>query len=629
MVGLLGLIAIGHTVDTDSSNDLGQLLTLLPGLEGIHEDEDRDAVLAWLAPTGEHTCTVVQFKYSSIHQPKVIHRKEFVKIVNQLAKTALPAQTSKQPVSRFALVTNRPLAANISTCLEPLNERVRTWKQECDLNPTLDEDILSTLTEMTFVTGSMDYWGDGLRNFAKQYGVLDDEMEAGIHRLCGLVALQTTHGETDARVTRDVLKKTFTGSDRAVRLVPDSVRESAIDAVQRFARDLVWVRDAPVWRDKQEELSDAARTFPVVLVTGEGGSGKTVGVWKWADENSHAVQGMGPFTDAVLASDVTGTWVHDLVWRWRGMDGTRDERGDDPDRSIRRLFAANGDLHRPILHLALDGLDALDDSQPREAIRELIQWLVEHHPTNNEQRNPPCTLVVSCRSKKEMEERLWLDKGFEAGKLLALVETVQFGDFEPQDLEIGARVAAGQGGLEPDIAERLAQAFRAHPRTTTPSHRDFAGVPLVDDRAAGQVPTFVLDALRHPVLWGAFLYLDSADLRSAVLAGDQHGMNALADKFVGRFQSQTRDRLEAKVGRHGMVQDVLISVAHWMKERRKKVVTRRNWTRAAMLVGDVHYVLASDLLSEAISGGVLAPSLDGWTWRHEFVGIYLGSIAGL
>jgi hypothetical protein len=627
MVGLGGLVALAHDVPTDGDDDVALLVRVLPGLRGEHEGEDRDGVLLWALPTGENAATVVQFKHSGITPPKKIYRGEFVEIVDRLIQTSLPSGSPDYPVTKYALVTNRPLSDELDACLEPAGHRLRTWCTGCDLEESLETERLAALSNMAFISGSVTDWEDALHRFARRRGCFDDEIEAGVDRLIGYIARSTAASPDPVTITEVVLLQAVTGSGQVRLLMPDTATRPEERMFTSFRDDRARTRGAVVRREKDVELWAQVGTHPVVLVTGRGGSGKTVALWNSASHEADNQAGSGGFADVRYAPEVSDHWVQDLVRKWRETEPAQLPRDESATNSIGRLVVANPDLDRPVLHLGVDGMDVYLPTQSRNAIRDLIRSLVQLHESSSERQAPPCTLVMTCRTKNELDRVLFLGRGYDSPDFEGIAQ-VEFGDFEPEFLAYGVLDTAEANGIDREIAGRLSSALF---RLSSTDATQVLSEPLGSSGAAAgggdqDVPEHVLSALRHPAMWRAFLDPDVREVHQAILNGDQGGLSRLAKVFVRRFEHQTEERMGDKLIRTGMVQDVLQSVALWMAQKPATVVKRNQWTQAAAGLSDVSPVVSVKLRDEAESFGVLTRAGDAWTWRHSFVGEYLAAV---
>jgi len=625
VVGIQGLIALAYSAAIENDQEYEAFLKLLPNPTGVHE-VDEDAVVQWITPTGTSGSTYLQFKYSSVDQPESIDRTDLCKILDHLPADTSSTDGKSTATVKYALVTNRPLSGPLENCLEEHTKKLYAWRTGCDhKDKPLGVERLEKLKRLRFVFASMEDWQQKLRGLAREYGLLPDEIETGINALCGRLALDTVATADPPRVTRESLLSIFCGSDRAQRLVPRCAWQSTIAALDGFRAVRVPLKGHVVRRDKDDELWELARNYPVVAVTGPGGSGKTVALWNWAAAQAPAEDGSGRFVGIKFAPEVPEYWVYQLVWKWRGLSHVDDPKGRDHERAMKRLLIANPERGRPILLLAIDGLDADIDEEALGRIRILVKWLVQSHPQVTGNHEPPCTLVLTCRTEEELRRKLGSGGGFGSPEF-PRIEVVDFGDFEPKQLAGGALDEETRVVLGERVAGRLSDALLEY-SLANPALLSSPAVLLASAGASGparDIPSYVLDALLHPLIWRAFLDLPSADVRMAVLDGDPWGLRQLAEITVSRFDFQTKERLDLKAHPSGLIRHALADVAHWMSDNSRAIISRTDWREA--MKDHMSGSLARKLLGEAETGGIIIQSSDGCSWRHAFVADYLLSV---
>jgi hypothetical protein len=639
MVGLWGLSATGYSVvddagGTEDASDLERLLVLMRGATAEHETGDRDATLEWLTPEGEHASTIVQFKYSVLDPPRAIERTELRGIIDQLVRTSDRLETAECQSIRYALVTNRSLGARLCKCLDDHGGGLFRWKQGVDLKPTLGAMRLQVLAQMAFIIQTMEQWEERLYVFAHRYGAIDMEPERGINELTGLLARGTSTARLPSPITLRTMREVFAGSSEAVPLVPESARPHAREAVADFDISQIPRDSAPIWRREQDVLIDLARRFPVVVVTGTGGCGKTVGLWQWARDNVESPSGTGAFTGLRSARDLRPHWIHDLVWTWRNMPDRTDSLSTDTERAFERLQAANDKGERPILHLGIDGVDAHINVDAANRIKEIFDWLIEHRtrlggedgPVQSElEKGPPATLVVTCRTRGELENLLCLNLGYSSSE--TQFETVEFSVFDPPDLAEGGRMLVADGRLESDVVERLEASLRLHFAEAFDRAASVAPVLALASTADSweDVRKDILDALRHPAMWRAFLGLDSREERVDVLNGSTEGLNRISEEYVNRFTHQTVQRQPHNFDNRQVTRDALATVALRTEPSTEQWFAKSDWIDAVRTIPDMSTYLALQLFHEAESGGIISAGVDSWCWLHKFVQSYLAS----
>ena len=257
------------------------------------------------------------------------------------------------------------------------------------------------------------------------------------------------------------------------------------------------------------DIRDYARSFPIVVVAGVGGSGKTVALLDWAETLAKERDASAAFTDLQVARHVPPDWIHDLVWMWKNMYGRSDGIGKDMKRAFERLRVANGDGRRPLLHLGVDNVNEQAPFQTREQLKGIFDWFMTYHPAITGQELPWACLVFTCRTKGEFEDALFVNTG--TGYHGEEYPIIEVGDFHPPDLARGAANAAEQGTISSAIAVRLGKALLRHRRKTF-DDADADLQVIFDNPSAPEyqdIPEPILQILLHPTMWHAILLASS------------------------------------------------------------------------------------------------------------------------
>jgi len=161
---------------------------------------------------------------------------------------------------------------------------------------------LATLANTTLVKRSMVDWENSLLRFAREYGAIGDEPRRGINEIVGMLARHTEAETIPPPVTIDSIMTAFTHDPKARSVTSASVAPLALRALNAFQEANIPIRGEPIVRDLDSDLDDAARQFPVVVITGDGGCGKTVAVWHWGRELLSSDIPVEAFTALVLVA---------------------------------------------------------------------------------------------------------------------------------------------------------------------------------------------------------------------------------------------------------------------------------------------------------------------------------------
>lgn len=565
-----------------------------------HERFDQDALIelsgSSIASQNENqaqdTWDLVQFKYSA--NRSAIGPQELQEISDAFGRGQARAQQLGFNINERFLVTNRSVARE--------NEN---WARE---------QGITLVQRQTF-----DDWIDRLRHFGSEHGCTDEEIQAGIGNLVFSIMSQISSGQ-NAQVTETQLKEAFTGNRNAARLTLASVHNISKQDISQVKLQLDFdLADQPLRRaivDRIAELVAARRAL--ILLTGNGGCGKTVALWQWVWETSgEAVpQGLAAF---LSASSVIRTCITEQVCKWGNYGPQHAVRwGEQPDVSIQRLLLANPGIASPIYHLGLDGADEVTDVRRQNELREVLQWFWrEDQDSLKEQRDPKAVLVVTCRGEEKIFTSLGLGlSGFPyRGDLPQMVVIEGFSDQELKQLakttlsnelylKIKSALVIGQSEEVQDRYEESALQTTGRSANTT-----------------------VVEALKHPAMWHSFSKLMSSESeREKILDGDEEALSELAKSHVDWFCNRTEHRgfgIESK--------QISILLAHiargsYSREDESRTATRSDWNGLASRDFGLGVPQAQQLFQEALSIGLIEQPMGpgpSWRWRHRFVARYL------
>ncbi len=610
----------------ESDPDGDKLRTLLQIVDRgrlEHEGYD-DASIQTGDEEGDKSVTLVQFKYSSQDHPPDIAEEALKKIARRLASSAQKAKDDGFDVRSFFLVSNRKLNRGAETLRVTARGEVIQGLDDKQRHALAELEVLDTITQSS--------WLDSLRRFACQHGAIGDEISAGVDRLVGNLLTRTAGGQ-DTSVTYADLLEAFTNYNGSKPLTTAAValESGAALAALQSSLDL---QGAPTPRSFLRELAEEAEQHAIVVLAGPGGSGKTVALWQWSREMVAAGPHRGgAFTMMQFADALPTSWVAGTACDWRHLPWNHAHRDEDPNKVLRRLESANpeGEVSRPLLHLALDGLDELGAVQHTlAALRSLIDWCwaEEKRIRGNAVLRPRMTLVVTCRDMHDFARRfLHLSRGGGDIPEDLMPARVMAGDFWEDEL-----LAAAESVV--DIRQVLGPALMTKAERVGREVGDFAPPRVLGGGRGAKrnvtqhdAPAILTDLL-HPVVWGALLDLPAAQ-RERALVGDEGGMRELAAKVVKRFARKVIARGRVLLN-EGDLQSVLQAIAERTHDDFDGATQSYSggWRDAAcagtgsLLNRNEAYVL----YQEALSGGLITEdSTLVWRWRHGLVRDYLAS----
>ena len=136
-----------------------------------------------------------------------------------------------------------------------------------------------------------------------------------------------------------------------------------------------------------------------------------------------------------------------------------------------------------------------------------------------------------------------------------------------------------------------------------------------------------MDALSHPVMWQAYLKLKEAE-RVGALDSDDACVSLLAGTYIEWFHWKLMLRDAQWLKRLELASLVEILAAISAVTGAGATHSEDEWVQPACARDLVSQSQASDLLREAISGGLLRETARRqWQWRHRIVREYLADVA--
>lgn len=627
-MGASAIVAMGECQgDNPHTPELDALVRAArqPGVRADTESFDQDLFLR--DESGRHVerrCIIAQFKYSRDQTAHTgMHQGNINGIIRRLDMAASAARAIGYLPVAYVLVTNRTITRG-GTAGHP---RVRLLTPNVDLlmaGPSAPDEPTLYVAQGPSMRG----WVDELRDFARRFGLDDDEIDDGIVWLMGHL-LNAGGGATrvNAALDRKTFTRAFTGSMDTRPLTADDVALRFKDSLE--PPRLPWKPNNPlVYRDVLGEIIERARRRAIVVVYGPGGCGKTAVLWQWADATAnyrtseHPTSFSGSLTSLDVANGIGATWVSKVIAAWGGWQARNRLYSDHPDAVWGRLQRANPDAELPILHLGLDGLDEDVEASPRrDAVRDVLRWFWEEDVEVVRTGQPPrATLVVTCRDgARTVEDILHLDRSGRV-PIVTTLEQVRVGDFSGVDL---SRAVAELPLDRAEIRRRLDEMISLvdeegeEDDVVTPFGQSPAAASLTPMAPDTTVASDVYAALKHPATWEAFLSLDVGS-QSDILSGSN--TVRLAREVVGRAcrKAHQRHRLAFPY------EDDLMPVLRGIARRTAYNLTSIRFTEwvAGARESDLLSPAATRVLyREARSAGLIEEEGDYslWRWKHKMV----------
>jgi hypothetical protein len=626
-----GIGARAHGGLDDADHLTCDLVLLARQARILHEAHGEDVVFQQPGPANEATAVQVKFSRRAGSTPiQPADLRDILHAFDRARAAAAPALD----VTGFILVSNRQLSASAEalyqkrdrpTPFAKLREPERNWlmiptrkarevKQQYGSTQAAAEAWHAIFRRLRIFAGvAGQHWLDGLRRYAVARGLPPEEFEGCLSRLVGEAVRGTIQHPLD--LSRAWLNQTLLGFPDArpltLQAAGDSAREAArLRAEQWYAENLVTKARTVIRRPLFAAVAQQAAQFPVVLLLGDGGCGKSVLAGRFVCE-----EGARRLVASVSTRDFDRHWLGESFNEWRSAQRADSLAVLPVSEVLRRVQLANEQEERPLLLLNVDGLDEATDEDRRELRRLLDACRTQQPPSPY-----AVVLLLTARLSDPSPERTrdhlirLLTSAHYPAELAPQFGVVSVRDFD--DDELREAIAA----LPPPLRGRLAEAIRilSGQASATTTLGEEAGLPPTR-------PVFdpgLLASLHHPALWGEFLDLDP-EVQGRVLDGQREAVHDLACRFLERFISKVLLRRPTWPG--DGVREALARIGGGFPVGEQRGRSSQHWVHPA--TGPLRQLEARDLFREAVSYGmILTDEEDWWRWRHGFVLQYLRSL---
>jgi len=363
-----------------------------------------------------------------------------------------------------------------------------------------------------------------------------------------------------------------------------------------------------VRRTVLDTISQLANEHAIVVVHGLGGGGKTAALWHWTKEllTSADPQQQGRYVAIMAAEDIQAGCLANLFCDWAHLPSQHVWRDQaSPEYILEHLSMEISRSKHPILYLSIDAIDEEQEIQAltRTAITDLLGWFwKEESEVQRMKRLPQATIVITCREMKIANRWLHLNSPF--GDTEKDLPNVEVTDFLPEELLEAARL-----GLPKELSARIESMFQSPIlQKTNPFIRP------VDEE--------ILEALRHPALWGSLLALGDPNVQSCVLDGNPDALHELAKKITHWFYCKAQRRGQQL--EDSELKAILAAIERECRAENLIWHSRAQWIKAACSTQLTVEGRAEKLYNEALSAGLIVRGdLNSWRWRHQFIGDYL------
>ncbi|MGD9722353.1 MAG: hypothetical protein AB7O59_12685 [Pirellulales bacterium] len=566
-----------------------------------------------------------QYKYSTDPDARPISRSELFEILDALKNSERRAIADGYTSVTYRLASNRDLDPSARGVVDAAksgsphprldNVHTRNSKKGKNKKPvtTRTTEHLSALRQIAksleIVTVDETIAFDKLRNHAATLGILEDELEAAVSRVNQMLFRKAASVERHFKV--EELNSHLAGYQNPRPLGGDSARTFVVNQLKAYQ----WQSSEhdPVRRQLAEQIAATILDHALVVVTGEGGAGKTVCACTVlgdivADEASSRV------VIAVNARDVDDAWLSREIARIRNSP-LQSEWIEPLARSLDRIDMSFRAPCRPQFVVLVDGIDE-QCGFPTQPLERILRFFVEEERLVREGRPLRATLVVTCREFHQLA-RLLDRKGWGGEEEIgARIEVGVFDDSEFVELVTRSKLS---GGVREQFLRRAAGGPASWGKSA------IASVPreVVTVIAPSEM---LYRAIRHPVVWRCFCALAEEKQLLAV----QGAGNALLEIGAGLcewFGNKVRIR---NSGFHEV--DTLYAlkgIAMRFENCERDGDYTEDWLSPGEQASGWPTAWLGRLFEEGTSAGLLVEKVKRqvWCWRHSFVCEYLRTVS--
>lgn len=517
-----------------------------------------------------------------------------------LEKFVASANLAKLEISKcqFVLATNREPAdwtsdliakqklykSDLTSDNEAALEK-QLWKGTSKERPGCADQMLEIFKNLEWQAIDEERMREIAASRAHDLGVPRRDVDQQIQKTLGLF-LERVNSTSYRTVLKQELDDELAGHSNARPLRCDEARTDQRRFIEN-ALDRIHHRKPIARRGMVNDIATAFIAFPLVLVVGDGGRGKSAGAWQslleqlnHEDQSPDFVTGLhfGEFAEHALINEFA---------RWRNQAEGND--GPPIGKAFARLSAAC--QHSNLLVLYVDGIDEKEgQAKPYPANQRFIERLLQDIVlARTDERKKQISLVVSCRT---IDEADWLTRivGEENFKPIPVEEF--------SDLEL----------------EELAMTLTEPPRNSL--------LPLVsrDQRSQRRFNEIVdeelVRPLREPRVWASFADLQP-ESQIAYLSQSATGQRHLAERYLRRVEEKAAERLAMKLDQN-VVTTILEAAGQVSVENESEVCTQSQWMEICVRE---HFsrTAALSLFDEFVTAGLFnVESENGklWSWKQ-------------
>ena len=464
---------------------------------------------------------------------------------------------------------------------------------------TLDdlERLCAIYTRLEIVRKSNSELENELKEAASRLGVLENEMASGIDGVIGLLAKKSTPAES-ARIIPSEVRARLAGHDNAIELKSPKSVSMRIHDIDSFQQDESRTNDfstSPIVpRVRLEDISNAILNFPVVVIHGTGGCGKSIALADVAMQFLNDKSNPPGFCMMMRASGFTPQEATIAIAKWRGAGAKIDA---DFRFAIRRLESADGDA--PVIVFFVDAIDEKPKERLSDPTREFISNLIRMATNSRRERGThQLSVVLACRHREEASNIRRVANPIAAERDVKFVPMADYSKEELLDAVTMFEKVKGQ------VAERLVGFLGSDDLLTMDSQQ-----------GVGDISDEVVEVLSNPVFWFLFSELTEGE-QHGCLDGDSNALCQLGAEYLNWFKDKASSRMQLRLG---VCERAFHAAASTFDRPTDVGDFDRNWLNPVVEKTKLSETDAELLFLEAASAGiVLTEQVENEVWRWKF-----------
>lgn len=576
------------TRHVEKDDDAGEILEL--------EQLGQDLVAL---PTDGSVARLIQFKYASKNAE--IKPNELRTIVETFLACVVEAEKQIDDFT-YELVTNRKLHKGIGD-----------WElanKECDLDKLAQCIQLSSQTtiqnlgelcevysRLRVIQKSNTDLKHELKQAAESHGVLPNEMKSGIDGVIGLLAKKSTPTESPRIIPSEICDR-LAGHDNAIKLLSLKSVEMRTREIGTFQREELRTKDfgtSPiVTRIRAEDVANAILDFPVVVLYGTGGCGKSILLADVAMRFLNDKPSPPGFCMMMRANSFLPNKAAFAVSKWRGAGAKVDA---DFRFAFSRLEAAYDAA--PVIVFFVDAIDEMPDERLSDPTRDFITDLIQAATDSRREKGThQLSVVLACRHLDEAKNIR------RAGNPIAAAQDVEFVPMMNYSREELLEAVTAYEKVDGNVARRIIGYVGDDDLLTLDSQDQL-----------DEVSEETIEVLSNPVFWFLFTELPK-EQQHKCLDGESSAFYQLADDYVEWFKAKASSRM--KLGR-GVCEAAFQAAAETFENPGDRGDLELNWLSPIVAKTKLSEADIELLFIEAASAGiVVTEEAKNKVWRWKF-----------